>query len=253
MDPFDSIVASNRIEILSRIAFQNKEAILSLSEVSDLLSQNKDDHLIVNGLKMTFDKYYFHEICFKDLPEETLFTLIEKYAGDLIHNENLMFTCIYRHIYTRTFGWSIPSREATDSICQFIGTSSVLEIGAGKGLWAAILKCKGIDIIATSIIDGLYCGEDDMQETFTDIEHIDCIQAIDKYPHRDCLFVVWGSGILLPAVTLFKGHKVIVIGEDEHGCTDYLSEDHPIFKYQESIKIPKWQGLWDKVRLYQRR
>lgn len=54
-----------------------------------------------------------------------------------------------RHPFVYNYSWAIPSREAIKEITAFIGSDKCLEVGAGNGLWAFLLKEAGVTIKAT--------------------------------------------------------------------------------------------------------
>jgi hypothetical protein len=50
-----------------------------------------------------------------------------------------LYSDMYWHghkTYKFHFGWSVPTRKAVDAIVKFVGNGSILEIGAGLGVWA---------------------------------------------------------------------------------------------------------------------
>ncbi len=58
------------------------------------------------------------------------------------------------------------------------------------------------------------------------------------------------------SINLFKGDKLVYIGEDEYGCTgskkfhDILAKE---WKLVETIDIPRWKGIYDQIHLYKRK
>lgn len=185
-----------------------------------------------------------------NIDNEHLFQSINK------HVEESILTFSKRHIFVHIYGWSLPSIESAHALTSYISTSKVLEVGCGRGLWGLILKNMGVDIVCTSLglVHG-YASESikSCNKTWTDVEILDCVDAINKYSDRDCLFISWGSGILHQSLAKFKGTKLIVIGEGRDGCTDGLSKDNSFgFKIFQTIDIPVWSGIHDKIRIYER-
>ena len=112
--------------------------------------------------------------------------------------------------------WTPPfSYDILKKMVSFIGDSKVLELAAGTALQARFLNMMGVDIIATDSYDEL--GD----FTYMPVEKIDYKNALKKYGDTvDCLMIIWGRG--LPdkeTFKLFKGNKIIVIGEPYGGCT----------------------------------
>ncbi len=157
-----------------------------------------------------------------------------------------------RPLFAEIFSWSIPSQPALTELLKFIAKDSVLEVGGGRGLWAALLQISGVDIICTSL-STTQVGKLDFPEDWTwmKVELIDADMAISKYKERSCLFISWGEGAM-SCLNKFTGNKLIVIGEGEKGCTDYLDDGKYDFKLYGKIKIPQWRWMNDIMRLYRR-
>ena len=47
-----------------------------------------------------------------------------------------------RQFFTQELSWSIPTKAAVDEIVTF-AHQGILEVGAGKGLWAALIQKAG--------------------------------------------------------------------------------------------------------------
>lgn len=177
-----------------------------------------------------------------------IFKINERY--DRFHNN--------RDFYRREFSFAIPNREAINEIVKY---SPLIEIGAGSGYWAYLIRKNGGKIVAF-----------DNEERNRDwIEHRKSIfftgnwfdvkfgdeNKIKKYPNHT-LFLCWvelGGDYGLKALKLYKGKHLIYIGEFEGDCcaTDkffkYLNKH---FKEIKEIDIPKWNGLHDWFVIYER-
>lgn len=143
-----------------------------------------------------------------------LFKLLNKLIPEKSEVKNL-FVGIDQH------SWSIPTITAINEIHD-----SILEIGAGTGLWAKLLNLKGINIRATDI--GYLGDYFDYNTTFYPIEFIDGIDAIKKYSYN-VLFMSWPPISKMAYIVLknHKGNKLIYIGENKFGCTandDFFKE-----------------------------
>ncbi len=195
----------------------------------------------------------------KNLSTDELFNLIEQLTdGKTLDSENIMqnspyWNFAYREAFTKLFGWSVPSRTALKQIKEFVGSDLVLEIAAGRGLWSALMRSVNMNVITTSIVDDIYYDEDDMQKIWSDIELLDCTEAVTKYSDANCLFISWGNGQLDKCLQGFKGNKIIVIGE-RGGCTDWFEDYEKYgFKLHSCVFIPRWTGIRDVVELYTRK
>ncbi len=189
------------------------------------------------------------------LTTDELFEILNKYTT-IEHLNNIMFSFTFREkIFVHMFGWSIPSLNSLEEALNFIRNDTVLEIAAGVGFWSALLRSKNVNVHTTSIVDNHYYNNKEMEHNiWTEVEILDGTDAVQKYTDANCLFLSWGNGILYKTLPLFKGNKIIVIGECEGGCTDYLNtDDFDEFELIQCITIPRWRGLCDDMRFYVRK
>jgi hypothetical protein len=196
-------------------------------------------------LELNFDKK-------QRLTTDDLFLILNKYASVEFLN-NIMFSFTFREqIFVHMFGWSIPSLESLEDAVSFIELDTVVEIAAGVGFWSALLRSKNVNVYTTSIVDNHYYNHKEMETNiWTPIEILSGVDAVQKYTDANCLFLSWGNGVLYQVLPLFKGNKIIIIGEDEGGCTDYLDCDD--FYLVKCVDIPRWRGLNDIMRFYVRK
>ena len=168
------------------------------------------------------------------------------------------------------YSWHLPpTYPQLQQIKQFIADKPALEVGAGKGLFAALLQAMDINIIATDphcdkIFNG-YGGfschvEKNLQSsanfTYLPMEILDISQSLQKYGTTiDTLISCWGNyNIDQDDLQYFTGNKVIIIGEED-GCTgcgylQHLCEQQFGWKLVDIIRIPIFHGLWDHCYLY---
>ena len=130
--------------------------------------------------------------------------------------------------------YSIPNMSIICSIVEFLNVnycSQIIEIGAGTGLWASLIqnvskdKKYDINFIATDKFDvgkGLY----GYKYTYTNVENMDALHAIEKYKNSNCLFLCWppsqemvekGEYSAGEVLKVFKGDYLISIGENSYG------------------------------------
>ncbi|KKN50718.1 hypothetical protein LCGC14_0629790 [marine sediment metagenome] len=171
------------------------------------------------------------------------------------------------------YGWSVPTKKAIQKLKSFIGNEKVLEVGAGKGLWAKLMQDTGISITPTD----LYAGQETPYlsgKSFTEVQQMDASDAINRFSDHTVLFLNWppyDSPMADEALKTFRGNKVIYVGEGSSGCTgddcfhnqlgrewkmvdaacipeDPYSED---WKRQDTkINIPQWEGIHDCIHFY---
>lgn len=159
-----------------------------------------------------------------------------------------------REKFVRKWAWAVPSKGALDAIAAFVGTDKLLEVGAGSGLWSRLLADRGLKVFAT---DSKAWAEYTEAEYFH-VEPLDAVDAVPEFNPQALMFCwphfrdSWDEA----ALAVFKGNKVIYIGEAEGGCTgspafhSRLSRDFDLLRIRE---IPQFQGIHDAVFLYRRR
>jgi hypothetical protein len=175
--------------------------------------------------------------------------------------DRLMAEFYKREYFVKNYGWSIPSQEAIEEIKSFVGNETVLEVGAGYGMWAKLMREAGIKIVATDLPFG---NESDIYRPrkvrFTEIEEIDSEVAVQKYMYQPyTLMMSWppyAESMAAKTLKGFKGNKLIFIGEGEGGCTgddqlfNILRNEWTLVK---EIDIPQWYGIHDYISLWQRK
>lgn len=153
-------------------------------------------------------------------------------------------------------GFALITKEFIKSLSDYIGDNKCLEIMAGKGAISKGLKDNGIDVIAT---DNYSWNErlDIANDSWTDIENIDCLDAIKKYgknvSYVICSWIPYNSSIGYEALKLMNeinpDCKMIVIGEGKGGCTaDDLFFEH--LEYMDDYdfsNFKRWFGIHDYV------
>jgi hypothetical protein len=158
-----------------------------------------------------------------------------------------------REMTIKRYGFSIPTVESVKLIVSY---SPLVEVGAGSGYWAKLLKNAGADIVATDIgkqsdYSKLWMG--------AQVEQMSADDAVLKWPERN-VFVSWPS-YDLPwagemAAKIRPGKVLVYIGESRGGCT----ADDGFFKLLEegfdevdSMGLPTWFGIHDSLSIYRRK
>lgn len=158
---------------------------------------------------------------------QMLLKKVEPYVKLATTCENSQIKNYLINFYKSRFGYSVPTLLSLKKIQKFVNEDCVLEVCAGKCYWSALMESVNINIITTSIIDDWYSAED-MMNTWTQCELIDCVDAIKKYKPK-ILFLSWGYNVLekcMDAFSLNGGEKIIIIHKGNFDCTDCLYEDN---------------------------
>jgi hypothetical protein len=156
-----------------------------------------------------------------------------------------------RGLYTRTVGYAIPFREAIERIAKE-GTP-ILEVGAGSGVWSAILEANGVDVIATDSKEWKWKPE------FFPVARRRAVPAIRENHERDVL-LIWPSlgGRWTEAAlrNIQPGRTLFLIAEGSGGCCatdEFFGLLASRFDLLEEIAIPQWPGIRDYFEVWRKR
>lgn len=165
-----------------------------------------------------------------------------------------------RSLFLRRFAYAVPTTEAIDEILEFLAGDSVLEIGAGRALWAFLLQLAMAKVEATDRWTPMESGYEsfkDNNHTYTHVRHVEARLAAELTAHP-CLMAIWppyANAMAVDALRVFRGDKVIYIGEIQ-GCT--ASDDfHRLldtdWREKQVVAIPQWWGINDAIYFYVRK
>jgi hypothetical protein len=167
---------------------------------------------------------------------------------------------LLRHPYVEKWSWAYrPDLVGFQRLQQFIGDDFVLEINAGKALWAELYR----RLVATDPNRGRWHCTDiqEQPDSFYPVEVLSDVDAIERYTEANVLVSIWPrSGV---PDQLFKGNKLIYVGEKAAGCTgtpsffevnsegkEVINQDE--WKLVDVIKNNKWYAIHDKCYLFKR-
>lgn len=173
--------------------------------------------------------------------------------------DTLMSEFYKRQYFTSKYGWSVPNEKAVEEIKDFVSGDSIIEIGSGYGMWAKIMQDAGISITPTDSFGnrGNYVPHKD--KDFTDIEDLEVTKALEKYGNYNVLMMSWppcDDPLANNALKSFGGSKLIFIGEGDGGCTgdkNFFNELDANWNEVKYVQIPRWNGIYDALYLYNRK
>lgn len=157
------------------------------------------------------------------------------------------------------YGWSVPTRRAIEHIQKFVGNDMILEVGAGKGLWAKLMQDLGMHVTPTDLshTDNKYIKGD----PHTEVQMMDAVDAVNKFGDHSVLMLNWppyNDPMAAQALKAFRGNKLIYVGEGWGGCTgddcfhNIIEKEWQLVEERE-IDIPQWYGIHDWLHLYRRK
>lgn len=155
-----------------------------------------------------------------------------------------------RHELVERYSWAVPNVEAIYVLVQL---SPIVEIGAGTGYWARLIHDAGGDIVA---YDNMVWKKQHHGRWFP-------VQyggpgKVRSHPDRT-LFLCWppyAKPMAWQALRNYKGARVVYVGEDSSGCTG-CDKFHNLldreWREQQTVQLPQWWGIYDRMKIYARR
>ena len=153
------------------------------------------------------------------------------------------------------YAWAIPDDPALDALAAL---GPIVEAGAGSGYWAALLAARGVDVVAyDAVVPGtapsefghwlmwhpVRAGGPERLAGHDDRALLLCWPPYDDPFAHDCL-------------RAYTGTTVAYIGEPAGGCTgddafhELLERD---FTVVETVTIPTWPRMYDRLTVHRRR
>lgn len=160
-----------------------------------------------------------------------------------------------RSSLVRKYSWAIPDEAALRTIIKY---APLVEIGAGSGYWAALLRKRGADVIAYDA----YLAESGRNgfifkcDSWTEV--LSGTESVAAYHPDRTLLLCWPPDkdpMAHRALAKYKGHTLIYIGEESPGCTgddDFHLLIRNDWKLQEQVELPRWHLLNDSLFVYTR-
>lgn len=172
--------------------------------------------------------------------------------------EGMERTWYARGKLTSKYSWAIPNEEALSAIARY---APILEIGAGTGYWAHLLRQMGVDVVA---LDSHPPREDTdhnsyhpFKATWTHVRK-PFGPGLSVY-HKHALFLCWppyATSMARRWLLRYPGDTVIYIGEGPSGCNaddSFFFHLERLFEQVEEVTIPQWPGLHDRMTIWRRR
>ena len=159
----------------------------------------------------------------------------------------------------RMYAWAIPTEDALKVICKY---SPIVEIGAGTGYWAYLLKKMGADVVCYDLPTGTI--ESISEFRMRHMEHIwhpitiGNEESVKKHEDRT-LFLCWppyDEPMAYNCLKKYKGKTFVYIGEGYGNCTGdnkFHRELERNWNEVERCEIVVWNNIYDRLIVYTRR
>lgn len=155
------------------------------------------------------------------------------------------------------WSWAVPNEEA---LSELVRLSPIVEIGAGTGYWAHLLRSMGADVVAydasppdTSLCNVWHPGA---SSTHTRVD-VGNEEMAARHPDRT-LFLCWPprGDMARKCLRHYRGETLVVVGEPSFGtCADATFGEELLrnFILSGTIQIPRWICINDVMMVWKRR
>lgn len=179
-----------------------------------------------------------------------------------------------RNALRACFAYAIPNAAAID---RLVAAGPLLEVGAGLGYWAKLVRDRGGDILAVDRDwsagsdkpgfnpENRFHGEGN--EAWTDVVLVDdCVATVREHPERT-LFLCWPPHVWHDAqeppdgwfdaacLKAYSGDLFILVGEIG-GCTGspaFARDLDELWERVELIELPTWPRVHDEMHVFRRK
>lgn len=160
-----------------------------------------------------------------------------------------------RDTLVKRYSWAIPGGSALEKIASY---SPIVEMGAGSGYWAYLLRGLGVDVVAYDKGDAWHPdlkGKNPPRWT----------KVLEGTPeslrnHSDrTLLLVWppyAEPMAYECLIHYGGNRIIYVGEGSGGCTadDQFHERlEDRWERVEGVSVPQWDGIHDHMEVWERK
>jgi hypothetical protein len=177
--------------------------------------------------------------------------LLEGGCHNVGQNPDTMVQADIHRQLTSTYSWPMVTAHAINRIKSFIGSSGVVDFGAGNGYFAYLLSQQGVDTIA---IDNWSEGKP--EKTWHPVEPGDVDSLVGTSDRA--LLLSWPpkhSWMALAALHQWNGTQLIYAGEILRRTADvaFHRELAKNWRLVERVQIPQWRNFSDAIFLFERK
>jgi len=153
------------------------------------------------------------------------------------------------------FSWGVPNERALQTLAAH---APLVECGAGMGYWSALLRARGVDVVA---YDAAPPGKSSNEyhrfarEAWTTVEAEESRVAARRHGERT-LFLCWppfdDDASSYAVVRAYRGDKLVFVGEGATGSVRFHRELALNWTLEEEVRLPNWPRLRDTLMVYRR-
>ncbi len=160
------------------------------------------------------------------------------------------------------YAHAIPNKDALDALVEL---APLVELGAGTGYWAWLLRRRGVDILAFDTCPPIDAGHDNLYHRnadavgtcWTTVQPGGPEQAV-AFPDRT-LFLCWPpqTNMAEQALQQYLGQCLALVGTRQSSITTatppFYAALREQFALQAIVPIPQWHGIDDRLTVWVRR
>lgn len=157
---------------------------------------------------------------------------------------------VLRQALVAKYAWGIPSDAAIELLLRY---SPLVEMGAGTGYWAGLIRSAGGDVLAYDRYpppdrrNRWHAG----QPTWSEVQP-GGVKRLRLHPDRT-LFLCWppdDEPMGIESLTAYPGRTVVFAGET--GAGSDLARELDRWDLVETLDIPQWEGIRDRLFVLRR-
>jgi hypothetical protein len=156
------------------------------------------------------------------------------------------------------FSWGVPNARALDVLAAH---APLVECGAGMGYWSALLKARGVDVLAYDIAPPADEAQNNYHRSprspWMSITREDSVRVARRHGDRT-LVLCWppfdDDRSSYSVLRAYRGDTLIYIGEAE-GATGSLRFHRELalnWSLEDEVRLPNWPKLRDGLMVYRR-
>lgn len=160
-----------------------------------------------------------------------------------------------RDLMVRKYSWAIPNENALKTIADY---GPIVEIGAGGGYWSALLRKRGVDVIAYDALPSESGRNSYTYKADSWTEVLSGTESTAAYHPDRALMLCWPPDkdeMAWRATRAYTGNTLIYIGEEPPACTaderfhELLKQG---WKLERRVDLPQWYLINDYLFVYSR-
>lgn len=156
------------------------------------------------------------------------------------------------------YAHAIPDEDALETLAEL---APLVELGAGTGYWAWLLRARGVDILAFDACPPIDAGHNNLYHRSADAVGTCWTTVLPggselaaAFPERT-LFFCWppDTGMAEQALQHYAGRRLALIGTRgssmETATPAFYATLREQFALQAIVPIPQWHGIDDRLTL----